>query len=103
LALLLIVGAAVRPVLIVACEIHAASFAHVTTPHDHGHDEPEPGGTDEGDGHGAHDQGSVGEMAVLVSSLVIADAPDVTALTPSATAAPIPEHRAVTPFRPPIA
>jgi hypothetical protein len=104
LYLLLALAALVRPLLIVACDVHAVEHAHAAQPHDHAGEEDE-GGLD-GDGHGPHDslvQGSLAAAADAVAPFVLTTPRFDALVVPEAPPIPLAAHYAGAPFRPPIA
>jgi hypothetical protein len=113
---LLLLGSLLRPMLILACDIHAAAFAHASQPHAHNHvgaDAP-PHATSEADandaasaqGHGDHQQfqlGAAAGAADVVASFVIAPPPRRVDGIPRSTQSEPAAAPAGAPFRPPIA
>jgi hypothetical protein len=109
LLLMLVLGALLRPMLLVACEQHAAVFAHAAQPHEHVHDDAidlEDGAGDEAAGrHGDHQQGQSGAAAGAADvppSLALSMPPLARNLLPRAHAARLVERAVGAPFRPPI-
>jgi len=101
---MLMLGILLRPVLIIACDVHAATHGHADAPHVHVADEP--GAKNAGDTHGDHDwlQGAaVAEVPAHLLMYVHPAAP-MPHLRPDVhddDAPPDPLRGA--PFRPPIA
>jgi len=101
---LLVLGVLVRPVLTIACEIHAATHGHAEAPHAHVADEPVA--KNAGDTHGVHDsqQGALtAEVPAHLTLYVLSVAPAPHLLPPVHDASPPPDPGRGTPFRPPIA
>lgn len=105
---LLALGALLRPMLVVACDLHAATHAHAADPHDHSHDVADggvPGDGGDGDGHGSHDGQLLGSLAGAAAGgeqlQVIAPAFGPEPLPP-ARGSPPPRGIRTVPFRPPI-
>lgn len=101
---LLVLGVLLRPVLIIACDIHAATHGHVDAPHVHV--AGEPFAKNAGDTHGGHDwqQGATtAEVPAHITLYVLHVAPAPHLLAPARDASPPPDPGRGTPFRPPIA
>jgi hypothetical protein len=107
---LLVLAALVRPVLIIACEMHAVAFAHAADPHEHAHGgagaEVDPGNLDGDDGHGAHEGQLLGSLGGAAAEVPTFELPAIAFASialpePSSSARSGPEPPA--PFRPPIA
>ncbi|HET9484670.1 MAG TPA: hypothetical protein VFO79_11990 [Xanthomonadales bacterium] len=101
---LLVLGTVVRPLLVVGCEIHAASFAHAAQPHVHDH--PQAAGEERNDGHGVHELMQLDAQAGLVDPMPALDVPALGfARVPLPLPAVVPVRAAhvAAPFRPPIA
>jgi hypothetical protein len=100
---MLVLGVLLRPVLIFACDLHAATHGHADAPHAHVAGELDANAT--GDAHGEHDTQQAaksGEIPAHLSLYVLADAP-APRLSPRARrSSPPPEPGRGTPFRPPI-
>lgn len=103
---LLALASLVRPLLIVACDVHAASHAHLSQPHDHSGDLDDTGGPPDGDAHGPHDsltQGSLAAAADTVAAFELSMPRFEPLVLPDPPASCIAAHYAGAPFRPPIA
>ena len=101
---MLVLGVLLRPVLIIACDIHAATHGHADAPHVHRADEPGPKG--DGDGHGDHDwlQGATAAEVPAHLTLYVLPAAPASHLRPPVHDVASPSDPArVAPFRPPIA
>jgi hypothetical protein len=104
LYLLLALATLVRPLLIVACDVHAVAHAHAAQPHQHAGGD-DAGGVD-GDSHGPHDsllQGSLAAVADAVAPFELAMPRFGTLVVPEAAPVALAAHYAGAPFRPPIA
>lgn len=101
--LLLVAGSAVRPLLTIACDLHAAVNAHASNPHDHAGDAFPDDAPDAA--HGEHEYQFAGEGKVLPALTLMADVPALPgSLVPVfPRAAERADARAGPPFRPPIA
>lgn len=103
LVILLIVGSLARPLLSIACDVHAVMNAHASNPHDHAGDLDRTAVPD--DTHGEHEDPLTGDgISLPVAMLAFAVPPPLRAL-PRAHAPPasFASARAGPPFRPPIA
>jgi hypothetical protein len=101
---LLVFGIVVRPLLVLGCEIHAASFAHAAQPHVHDH--PQAAGEERNDGHGVHELLQLDSQAGLVDPAPALDVPALVcdrAPLPIPDVVPVREAHVAAPFRPPIA
>lgn len=100
---LLIVGALVRPMLALACEIHAVSFAHAAQPHVHEHE----AGTIAAEGaHGVHESLNLSALAAATDMTAPLAVPALgfrSQAVPLFVPSPLAAHYALAPFRPPIA
>ena len=102
LFVLIVLGTVVRPLLIVGCEIHAASFAHAAQPHVHDHD---GSGSVQDDGHGAHEALQLGSLSAAATPVITFDVPAIRLAAvpiPLPAATPLRTSPAAEPFRPPI-
>lgn len=94
----------VRPLLIAACDVHAAAHAHASQPHQHAGEGDD--GSPDGDAHGPHESSLLGSLALAADAVAPFELtlPRFAAPTlPSARAPPLAAHYARAPFRPPIA
>jgi hypothetical protein len=100
---LLVLGTLVRPMLALACEIHAASFAHASQPHVHEHEAAPP----ESEGaHGVHESLNLSALAAAAELAAPLSVPQLgfrSQPMPRVVAASLAAHYALAPFRPPIA
>lgn len=101
---MLVLGVLLRPVLIIACDVHAALHGHADAPHVHLADEP--GAKDKGDTHGDHDwlQGATAAEVpahLTMYTLPAAPAPHLRPMVRDES--PPPDPGRGVPFRPPIA
>lgn len=99
---LLVLGTLVRPMLALACEIHAAAFAHAAQPHVHDH---EAGTAGSEEGHGVHESLNLAGLAApvdLASPMSVPPLGFAAQVLPSAPTVPLAAHYALAPFRPPI-
>ena len=100
---LLALGTLLRPMLALACELHAVAFAHAAQPHVHEH---EAGPVDAEAAHGVHESLNLAGLAApadLASPLTVPALGFATQPLPPLAAPPLPAHYALAPFRPPIA
>jgi hypothetical protein len=101
---LLVLGTVVRPLLVVGCEIHAATFEHAAQPHVHDH--PPAAGEERNDGHGVHELMQLDAQAGLVDPMPALDVPALVSARvplPMPAVVPVRAARLAAPFRPPIA
>jgi hypothetical protein len=100
---LLVLGTLVRPVLALACDIHALAFSHASQPHVHAN---EPAGAAGEAGHGVHESLNLAGLtapADLASPLTVPPLGFAAQVLPPEAVVPLPAHYALAPFRPPIA
>lgn len=101
---MLVLGVLLRPVLIIACDVHAVLNGHADTPHVHAANEP--GAKHDNDTHGDHDwlQGAtVAEVPAHLTLYVLHAAPVPHLRPPVHDDAMPPDAQRGAPFRPPIA
>ena len=99
---LLVLGTLVRPMLALACEIHAAAFAHAAQPHEHAH---EAGAAGSEDAHGVHESLNLAGLSApadMASPLTVPPLGFAAQPLPRTAAVPLAAHYALAPFRPPI-
>jgi hypothetical protein len=103
---LLLLAGILRPMLILACEIHAAAFAHAGQPHQHDHAAgAHAGDTADEDGHGEHQSSPLGAgagAADVAAPLVLAWGARDPAAMPRMRVVAFAPRAAGAPFRPPI-
>jgi hypothetical protein len=100
---LLVLGMLVRPMLALACEIHAVAFAHASQPHAHEH---EAGADDAEAAHGVHESLNLSALAAAAELAAPLGVPELgfrAQAVPPAMPTPLDAHYALAPFRPPIA
>jgi hypothetical protein len=103
---LLLLGSLLRPMLILACDIHATAFAHATQPHAHLHAAAAGDEAPSEQGHGDHQQfqlGSAAGAADLVTPFAIEAAPRSIGAIPLKRQVELAACATGAPFRPPIA
>ena len=99
---LLVLGTLIRPMLALACEIHAVAFAHAAQPHEHAH---EAGSAGQDADHGVHESLNLAALAAaadLQAPLVVPALGFRSQPMPRLAVVRLDAHYALAPFRPPI-
>ena len=97
---LLALGAVLRPMLLLSCDIHAVLHAHASNAHDHRGDvDPDNA---PGTGHGGHERAALGDAAIPVADYALPAVTLRSAALPPHAGEPVPADLTVPAFRPPI-